>query len=76
MDLSSLTKDQTSTLCIGRRSLNYLTTRKVPIKEFLKMKKIANINAYFSKNNNNKKQGFPDIILPFLLSPLDYFRNL
>ena len=71
MDLSSLTKDQTSTLCIGRRNLNYSTARKVPIKKFLKMKKIAN-----SKNNNNKKQGFPDIILPFLLSPLDYFRNL
>ena len=30
-DLSSLTRDQTRTPCIGRQSLNHWTTRKVPI---------------------------------------------
>ena len=29
-DLSSLTRDQTLTLCIGRQSLNHRTTREVP----------------------------------------------
>ena len=29
-DLSSLTRDQTCTPCIGRRSLNHWTTREVP----------------------------------------------
>ena len=54
MDLSSPTKDGTSTLCIERRSLNYSTARKVPIKEFLKIEKVANKSAYFSKNNSKK----------------------
>jgi hypothetical protein len=49
VDLSSPTKDRTSTLYTGRQSLNYSTARKVPIKEFLKMKKFANKSAYFSK---------------------------
>ena len=31
LDLSSLTRDQTRTPCIGRQSLNHWTTRKVPI---------------------------------------------
>ena len=29
-DLSSLTRDGTCTLCIGRQSLNHWTTREVP----------------------------------------------
>ena len=37
--LSSLTKDRTCTLSIGRQSLNHWTTRAVPIIEFKKGKK-------------------------------------
>ena len=30
-DLTSLTKDRTSTPCVGKRSLNHWTTREVPV---------------------------------------------
>ena len=34
-DLSSLTKDQTHSLCLGRQSLNHWSTREIPVISFL-----------------------------------------
>ena len=34
-DLSSLTRDQTRTVCIGRRSFNHWTTREGPVQDVL-----------------------------------------
>ena len=43
-DLSSLTRDQTCTLCIGRWSLNHWTTKEVP-KSILFFKKISKFDG-------------------------------
>ena len=44
-DLSSPTRDQTRTPCIGRRSLKHWTAREVPNAIFLKIKINAKIHG-------------------------------
>ena len=53
-DLSSPTRDLTCTPCIGRRSLNHLTTREVPRDNNFKIPNFTQltcINSYYMENN-------------------------
>ena len=54
-DLSSRTRDQTRTPCIGRWSLNHWTTREVPIFKYIKCTR----KRVFSYYNNNYHIGLP-----------------
>ena len=49
-DSRSLTRDQTSTLCIGRESLNHWTAREVPNSSRFRQGNHANVVLYCSQD--------------------------
>ena len=54
-DLSSLTRDQTHTLCIGRQSLNHWTSREVPAFVFISCFKEHESNLEQEENTSRNK---------------------
>ena len=61
-DLSSPTRDQTFTICVGRWVLNHWTTRKVPKCNYFKIRKYRRLGQIFSSDREdhfNKKFNSP-----------------
>ena len=73
-DLSSLTRDQTHTLCIGRQSLNHWTSREVPLFVYTSLDSLG-LHGYLDSCLSSIQETSEPVLLKYCFYPIIYILS-